>query len=114
MHRVYDFAADVRRLPYPEQEQLEVAAAEHRESGFVVSGIITDIRPDAFTLAHEDGTTSEWPLHGYLGDYRRGTRCSVVVNEDAVIGLGPLHALTYVTLPELVEIWVESRGAVSA
>ena len=114
MHRVYDFAADVRPLPYPEQDQLEVAAAEHRESGTVVSGLITEIRPDAFTLTHEDGSTTDWPLRGYLGDYRRGTRCSVVVNEDTVIGLGPLHQLTYVTLPSLVEIWVESRGAQTA
>lgn len=110
MHRVYDFADEVSSLRSRDREHFEVAAAEHRESGELLTGIITAVSPDAFTLSHEDGTTTQWPVQGYPGDYRRGTRCTVVTNEDAVIGLGPLHELTYVTLPTLVEVWVESRG----
>ncbi len=110
MHRVFDFTDDVRSLRAPEREHFEVAATEHRESGEMRTGVITTVTPDVFVLTHDDGTTSEWPVLGCPGDYRRGVRCTVVTNEDAVIGLGPLHALTYVLLPTVVEIWVESRG----
>jgi hypothetical protein len=113
MHRVWDFTEEVGDLTELESAHFAQAAEAHRRAGQTLTGVITAVGPDTFTIREDDDRTSTWPLRGWMSDYRRGLRCQVRLGSpgaDEVIGIGEPPHLRYVTLPGVAEIWVESRG----
>lgn len=108
MHQVWDFTEDLGRLTELEHAQLTYALQTHTVQP--LSGTITAVGPDTFTICEDDGRSSTWPVQGWMSGYRRGLRCHVVLGPDEVIGVGESAHLRYVTVPEMAEVWVESRG----
>ena len=108
MHRLWDFTDEVGPLSAVEEADLARARHEHRVERLV--GLITDVTADSFTVLEPDGRSSTWPLRGWVSDYRRGLLCSIALGEDEVVGIGDTAHLRYVTIPEVSEVWVQSRG----
>ena len=111
MTRVYDFTDDLGVVRDPvERAQLDAAAEQHRLRVERLTGLIVAVTATTFSVQEDDGSVTEWPIHGWLSGYRRGLRCHVLVGADDLIGLGELTSLRYLTLPAVTEVWVESRG----